>query len=299
MKRAVIRLVLLGVATLSLPSAACINAVGTNQKGERIEPMSHAGEALKPSLDKHVTLPYLVDWSNIAVKAAGEDPSFNNLNNLAAVLIYHGRHAKAVSLLQFLERKFPGRYETASNIGTAYELMGRNDDALKWILEGMKRNPSDHAGTEWLHAHILKAKLGRLPAPVSGRSILNMNFGSAAMPVRPTPLPLDNEGKQVSLYLAAHSLRYQLIERIQFVPAPEPMVAGLLVDWANLELFGGAVESATVLYDAAIRYGSKDPMIPMRKAQVLKILAQSKGEPPDGSGACEICFPPGMKDGKR
>ncbi len=298
MKRTLLHLAVIGLATLSPPATACINAVGTNHKGERIEPMTRAGAELKPALVKPVAKDSLVEWSRHAVKSAGKDPSFEKLNDLAAVLIYHGRLPKAVMLLQFLEKKYPGRYETASNIGTAYELMGRNEEALKWILEGMKRNASDHHGTEWLHAHILKAKLGRVAAPVPGRSILNMDFGNAAMPARPAPLPLDNEASQVSLYQVALALRYQLLERIQFVDAPDPIVAGLLVDWANLELFGGAVESADVLYDAAIRYGSKDPMLAARKGQVAKILAGLKGKPPVKMGACEICFPQRSQSGK-
>lgn len=282
-----------------LPANACINETGTNHRGEKIELSMYAGQNLKPLLVTPTSKADLIDRSRYVIEAAREDPSFENLNDLAAVLIRHGRLAEAVSLLLFLERKYPGHYETASNVGTAYELMGRNKDALKWILEGMKRNPNDHYGTEWLHVHILKAKLGQLPKPGPGRSILNLDFGNDATPRRPATFTIGNAGKQLSLFSVGLALRYQLLERIAFVSAPDPMVAGLLLDWANLELLAGTVESADVLYDAAIRYGSDaSRTIAVRKAQVARILATAK-RTPDVQGRCELCefpLPPDVKE---
>jgi tetratricopeptide (TPR) repeat protein len=215
------------------------------------------------------------------------------MNALAAALIRSGRPAEAVDQLLASERKYPGHFETASNLGTAYELMGRNEKALKWILEGVRRNPDDHFGTEWLHVHILKAKLGRLAKPAPGRSILDLNFGHEVMPLRPTRLPVGNAGKALSLFSVAYALRFQLIERTAFVAAPDPMVAGLLLDWANLELLAGALETADVLYDAAARYGSSEQrLIAMRKIQVAKILARTKVKSALLPGRCELCEPP-------
>ena len=276
MKNRTFHLVLLSFLAMSAPAPACINETGTNHRGERVQLIHFAGKNLKPRLVTPVTKAALIDWSRYAIKQARENPSFDTLNNLAAVLIRHGRLSDAVNLLQFLERKYPGHYETASNIGTAYELMGRNEDALKWIVEGMKRNPEDHFATEWLHVHILNAKLGRVPTPAPGHSILNLDFGNDAMPRLPVRLPVGNTGKPLSLFDVGNAVRYQLLERIEFVAAPDPMVAGLLLDWANLEFLSGTVESADVLYDAALRYGSTEKgIIAIRKAEVAKILAQA------------------------
>jgi tetratricopeptide (TPR) repeat protein len=290
-----IRLALIVMLTVSLPVRACINEIGTNHRGELVEPMSYAGQSLKPYLLTRSHEEGLIPWSKRTIEIAQADPSFDNLNNLAAVLIRLKRIPAAVRLLQFLERKYPGHYETAANIGTAYELMGRNEDALKWILEGVKRNPDDHHGTEWLHAYILKAKLGRIPKPAPGLSILNLDFGNDVMPRRPTAFPLGDKGKPRSLSAVAYAVHFQLFERIAFVPAPDPMVAGLLLDWANLELLAGTVESADVLYDAALRYGSQETgIIATRKTQVAKILAQAKAKPVKVHGRCELCEPPDM-----
>ena len=113
------------------------------------------------------------------------------------------------------------------------------------------------------------------------------------MPRRPTGLPSGNTGKPLSLFALGNAVRYQLLERIEFVAAPDQTVAGLLLDWANLELLAGSVESADVLYDAAIRYGSNDARtIALRKTQVAKILAEAKTKHGRVGGRCELCEPP-------
>ena len=300
MKNRYVHLVLVSFLAISAPAKACINEIGTSHRGERVVPILYSGKNLKPFLVTPPTKASLIDWSRHAVEQAQKDPSFDNLNNLAAVLIRHGRLPNAVSLLQFLERKYPGHYQTASNMGTAYELMGRNEDALKWILEGLKRNPDDHLGTEWLHVHILNAKLGRVPSAAPGDSILNLDFGNDVMPRRPASLPVGNTGKPLSLFSVGIALRYQLVERIEFVAAPDTMVAGLLLDWANLELLAGAVESADVLYDAAIRYGSSEKrIIAVRKTEIAKILAQAKQKPALANGRCELCELPNPYSDKK
>lgn len=286
-------LVLIAFLALSLPARACINESATNRRGESVEPMSYFGAGLKEHLLTRASPHELILHSEEVVKNAQTDPSFDSLNNLAAVLIRHGRLPRAVKLLQLLERKYPGHYETAANIGTAYELMGRNEDALKWILEGIKRNPDDHEGTEWLHVHILKAKLGLIPKPAAGRSILNLDFGNDVMPRRPTGLPMGNDGKPLSLFAVAHALRYQLIERVAFVAPPDPMVAGLLLDWANLELVAGTLESADALYDVAARYGSTERrIIAVRKAEAVRIIAKAESSWFRSEGKCELCERP-------
>ena len=53
------------------------------------------------------------------------------------------------------KKKFPGNARVAANLGTALELKGENEEALKWIREGVIRDASEHDGSEWLHARIL------------------------------------------------------------------------------------------------------------------------------------------------
>jgi tetratricopeptide (TPR) repeat protein len=77
----------------------------------------------------------------------------------AVVTILSGDHQRGIAILLELEHAQPGDYNTAANLGTAYELAGENEQALTWIKEGLKRNPNSHRGTEWLHVLILQAKL--------------------------------------------------------------------------------------------------------------------------------------------
>ncbi|WP_426336337.1 tetratricopeptide repeat protein [Pseudoduganella sp. R-31] len=293
MKRTLHALVVAAILVASLQANACINSVGTNYRGEIIRPGTYTGNDLKPQLITPNDKAFLIPWSKYAVAEVRKSPTFRNLIELSAVLIRFDKLPEAVKLLQFIENKYPGKYQTASNLGTAHELLGQNEDALKWILEGLKRNPNDHFGTEWLHVHILNAKLGKVPRQTPGKSILNLDFGNDAMPRLPAQLPNGNDGKPTSLYAMGRALSYQLTERIWFVPAPDKVVAGLLLDWANLELLAGAVESADVLYDAAIRYGVKeDKTISLRRKEVEKILSLARKNPSDKTGDCELCEPP-------
>jgi tetratricopeptide (TPR) repeat protein len=283
---------LIAALAASLPARACINEVGTNHRGEVVSLVTHAGQQLKPLLYTANSNSNLLHRAGEVVDRARAEYSFENLNNLAVVLIRLGRLPEAVKLLQYLERTYPGHYQTAANIGTAFELLGQHEDALKWIREGIKRNPDDHHGTEWLHIHILKEKLGRNPTAGTGRSILNLEFGKEAMPRRPANFPVDAAGKSLSLVKVGTALRYQLLERVAFVDAPDAMMAGLLLDWANLELLAGTVESADVLYDAAMRYGSTEKAtIALRKGQVAKVLAGIKAKTGLFGGKCELCEP--------
>ena len=87
--------------------------------------------------------------------------NFTDRSDYAVALMYLGRHQEAVTLLHQLEAERPGEYFVAGNLGTAYELTGKNEEALRWIREAIRRNPAAHEGTEWLHAKILEAKIAQ------------------------------------------------------------------------------------------------------------------------------------------
>ena len=87
-----------------------------------------------------------------------ESLNFDDRNDYAVDLMYLGRAAEAVALLQKLDSE-RGDYAVAANLGTAHELAGQNREAKKWIEEAIRRNPDSHHGTEWLHAEILESKI--------------------------------------------------------------------------------------------------------------------------------------------
>ena len=169
-------------------------------------------------------------------------------------LIASGRYSEAVARFQKLEVDYPGHYSTASNLGTAYELAGDLENALKWISEGIRRNPKSHSGTEWLHREILLAKIRLKEDPDS----LQQNH------ILPLPADLSKKSQVViggETYAVSEiltALTYQLSERMLFVKAPDPIVADLLFTFGWLECQTRIVESGMGLLKMARDYGYPD-----------------------------------------
>lgn len=152
----------------------------------------------------------------------------------AAALVFMRRAEAAIPVLVALEHDHPGRYATAANLGTAYELTGDLPNALKWISEGIARDASSHEGTEWLHVAILEAKL-RLQQDASwlaARSVLD------TVPARPAEETV-------------HAIEHQLSERLRFVTPADPVVCDLF-------------------YQAALRVTGLGPEAAERRAELLK-----------------------------
>jgi tetratricopeptide (TPR) repeat protein len=292
-------ILLISIALLLIfpPDAkACLNEMGTNRQGQQIELYQfYSIENWKQDLE----LPFQEDpkfpeYGKSVIENIKENPSVKNKNSLAVYLVYLGKYQEAIALLNHIEKIKPGEYRTASNMGTAYELLGDNVEALQWIKEGIRRNTDSHFGSEWLHVRILEAKIaekqGR-PVPRRG-SILELDFGQNLVPVVPKVLPLGNDGKQVSSFNLANSITYQLNERTNFVRPNEQIVAGLFFDLGNLEFAAGSIEKAEVAYEFALRYGYPvEKIINLRRNEIARILASTKGKKLP-VGKCETCSPP-------
>ncbi|MCX7552496.1 tetratricopeptide repeat protein [Marinicella sp. S1101] len=152
---------------------------------------------------------YPIDMDGLLAENKEKELRYIKGINNAVDLIIAGQSQKAIEVLTALEKDSPGRYETASNLGTAYELDGLLDDALIWIKKGIKINPDSHDGTEWLHYEIIKAKQNlRLNSDwLNDNSIIDLNAVDS--------------GK------AMNGLVYQLGERTKFVSPPNSIVADL------------------------------------------------------------------------
>jgi len=176
--------------------------------------------------------------------------NFNERSDYAVSLVYVGKTKEAVELLQTLEREQPGAYVVAANLGTALELQGNNEEALKWITEAIRRNPQSHEGTEWLHAKILEAKIAAQKDAdyFKKHSVLELDpqHAGAAMVI---------EGRSFSPNEVGKAIEYQLEERLQFVKPPDPAVASLLFDYAAIEAATNILESAKGLLKMAAEYG--------------------------------------------
>lgn len=193
---------------------------------------------------------------------------FNAINH-----IYRGELADALSLLQGVEKSSSGRYTTAANIGTVYELMGDNPNALKWIKEGLRRNPESHQRTEWLHVVILEAKVAAGDDPGS----------SLKRPLIELPEALDErtrlviQGRSLSMTDVREALHYQLHERLLFVKPKDPYVADLLHTLAVVETMFGLHANSSGLLLLAGEYGFADESLLARLEQKNhQLLANEK-----------------------
>ena len=169
-----------------------------------------------------------------AKKTVEPNATFEKRLDYSVALIRVGRVADAIVELRAIEAAFPRRYQTAANLGTAYELDGKLELALEWIARGIERNPDSHGGTEWLHVAILQAKLKMKadPAWLSGHNVLEgFEDRSSAEIVR--------------------AIEYQLNERLVFVQPEDAVVCDLF-------------------YQAATRLEAGDPKLAGRREAYLR-----------------------------
>lgn len=283
-------------ALLLVASAAdaCINTVGTDHAGHRFYVDWYTGEDMSRELSEQPRRQYVLENALSTVKHAREQPNFENLTNLGVLLLYQGQYGRAIRHFLVIERRFPGRHETAANLGTALELAGHDAIALRWIRIGIQRNRDEHWGSEWLHVRILEAKLALAKDPdyLKDRSVAGVVFEKTLVPPLPLAMPRGNDGKPVEPWELDRSLSYQLHERTQFVKPQDPIVANLLLDWATLNLSGGPIENADALYTLAVRYGAKrDDLMRNRHEYIARTLAQADRDASDIR--CAICQPTG------
>lgn len=184
-----------------------------------------------------------------------QQSSSEELKAIEAML--SGDPKTAVLLLLQIERTSPGGYSTAANLGTAYELSGDNQNALKWITEGIARNSESHAGTEWLHQRILETKLRLASDPdyLHSQRIIPLpeNFGFETR--------VNVGGVDRTIRDIAVAISYQLNERIVFVKPPDAIVADLLFTLAQIQARTEVVESGLKFLEISKQYGFSDPLL--------------------------------------
>lgn len=257
---------------LAAPAWACLWYYGTNVKGERVTVGGHDGRPkdLIARLATHEEHDRRADSDTS--KEPAENADFRVRSDFAATLVHQGKVARAVEILESVEKAHPGEYIVGVNLGTAYELSGDNEKALRWIREGLKRNAQSHYGTEWLHVKILEAKIAAAKDPewIKTHSVLGLDFGSGEVPVLPEPWPLT-----VDVSSTIESLYYQLEERLAFVPPPDPLVAGMIADMGTLMGLTKTADHAVAAYDLALTYKPVNAeLIARRRAHAVQFAGQ-------------------------
>lgn len=181
-------------------------------------------------------------------------PDVQYLTEKGLVLIIKKEYQKAIDLYLDIEKKNPNQYSTASNLGTAYELIGDNKNALKWIERSLELNPDSHQKSEWIHVNILKIKLGQFP--LSSNSLIHTDFGEEDYP--------KTELSKVKLEELIDQMYFQLNERKSFVEPKDEIVAQLLFDYGNALLLIDKKAEAKEVYEMALKYGFNSPLLQNR-----------------------------------
>lgn len=247
-------LFLLGI---TFSGSSCINTYLTRLDGTSLISQSDGTAKFYPK--KH-SISYWKKKSRDLLLDYRRTDSIEYYSDYGVALILLREYNKAKRVFLAIEKQKPDLYITASNLGTLYELTGNVDSALYWIRKSVHIFPDSHEGSEWIHIRILEFKLKKHKH--YNRSVLQLNFGREAKPGNPQHYDLRK--------LESH-LRHQLKERINFIPAPDPIIANLYFDYGNIIAQEASVEHALTYYKEAKRYGYKDEMLAIRMEEMEAI----------------------------
>ncbi len=177
------------------------------------------------------------------------------LSDKGYVLVIQKKYQEALEIYLKIEQLKPNRYSTASNIGTIYELLGDNRNALNWINKAMIINPKSHNGSEWLHVKILQAKIGGAEY-VNSKFLINTNFGEYDEP--------KNKMSKSDREALIKSLYYQLNERMSFIKKEDKIIALLLFELGNLAFLDKKYDEAINIYETSQEYGYQNKLLKIR-----------------------------------
>jgi tetratricopeptide (TPR) repeat protein len=181
------------------------------------------------------------------------------LSDYSVQLMKLGKHKEALEILAVIYNHYPNEYKVAANLGTAYELNGMPDSALKYIKRGIELNPNSHEGSEWVHVKVLETKLKLKTDPnyLKNNSVLGLTE------------------KQKMDSLIRRQIEIQVRERFPFIAGPDEIMASLLIDLGDCYANTASIEFAKVLYEIAKEYyGSTSPAIDVKIAEMKKLLKE-------------------------
>ncbi|MBB4805797.1 tetratricopeptide (TPR) repeat protein [Chryseobacterium defluvii] len=237
----------------SVPALACLN--GTTKILANGTLLYEDYEGFVPHGHEFGSAEHLKEILISLEKGYAKTKDMDYLSDKGYILVIQGKYQEAIELYKKIESIEPGRYSTASNIGTAYELTGNNLEALKWIEKSINISSKSHFYSEWIHVNILKAKIKGEKYITSG-FLIGKDFGKDSFPKS----DMDND----SLEALRQQLYFQLNERMFFVKPEDKIVARLLFDLGNLSYLLGDRDEATENYKLAKEYGFHDPVLKER-----------------------------------
>jgi hypothetical protein len=111
------------------------------------------------------------------------------------------------------------------------------------------------------------------PAWLTSHSVLGVAFGNEAQPAPPGRTVIGNTGFEVTLPEIEAALRFQLKERIGFVPPPNAVVADLLGDLGNVMVLNKSIRAAIPIYKLALEYQPARPLLIQQRLDRARRLA--------------------------
>jgi tetratricopeptide (TPR) repeat protein len=189
------------------------------------------------------------------------------LSDKGILLILLKRYKEAVKLYLEIEKLQPNRYSTASNMGTAYELLEQNEQALHWIKKSVKIDQKSHKNSEWIHVKILEAKI-KGKEFYTTNFLLKSEFGSGIKPI--------SKLRNSELQILSDALYYQLNERVSFVKPKEKIVALLLFNLGNIAFLLDNYYDALADYEQAKKYGFTGHLIEQRIKELERLSKAPK-----------------------
>lgn len=246
------------VVTFSVTAMACLNETHVLLNGNQIHGDRFASDEMTPTGKDFTKLreEYTIELKKLdSLWKATKNIDY--YSDYGVVLVYLGRYTEAKDIFQKIEKVAPGRYATAASLGTVYELLGDNTQALQWIKRAVEINPKSHNNSEWLHVKILEAKV-KGDSFVTSDFLIGTNFGNDVKPA--------SSMDSLALVKLQEALFYQLYERVSFIKPKDKIVGLLLFELGNVYALTADITMSLRLYDMAKAYGYSSEVFEKRYA---------------------------------
>jgi len=183
----------------------------------------------------------------LAVKTKDGSATYKTWSNIALNLMKLGDVDSSLKILTSQYITHPEEYNIVANLGTAYELKGELDSALKYISKGLQINPKSHGGSEWVHVKILEAKKKE-------KQYRNWLESNPIIKMGELADRIDTSKLRQSIRSINHQLNYQIRTRVPFTPAPNQTIAILLLSLGDFNFKYGTYEDALLAYGYAVQF---------------------------------------------
>lgn len=170
---------------------------------------------------------------------------YRGKSDYAVLILRLGDKMEAIRILEPLYVHYPNEYTIVANLGTAYELTGNNPKALELLRKAVAMNPQSHYGSEWIHVRILEEKLGSQQYD----RIINLGIQDFGQWIVDKQYAFVRNPDSLKLQIA-----YQLHERVGFITPPDPIIAQLVLDFADIVAKTDTRQEALPFYDFVLKY---------------------------------------------